>query len=321
MELPRDIAALASSQYGVVSVDQLDGLGISRATRRRLVADGFLVPERVPRVLATAGAPTSWERTLQGGLLTLGPTAAISHRASAALHDFDRARVGAVEFCMPRAGRGRDVGLVVHTTSRLDPIDVVLIGGMRVTSASRTVIDLARLRVPTTELEAAIDSAVRLGLSSPVVLAERLAALRGRGRWGCRRLDELLVDSGGHSVLERAFLRLVREGGLPRPRCQAVHEVRGHTFARVDFLFEPFDLVVEVNGRRGHASDADRAKDAQRRNELQALGRTVFEFTYLQVTRRGWHVLDQLRRHLVTRGWRPDHPSWSESWRPVAPES
>ena len=41
--------------------------------------------------------------------------------------------------------------------------------------------------------------------------------------------------------------------------------------------------MVEVSGRKGHASDAERARDAQRRNELQDIGRKVYEYTYQQV--------------------------------------
>ena len=151
--------------------------------------------------------------------------------------------------------------------------------------------------------EASIDSAVRLGLSSPIVLTRRLDELRGPGRWGCRTLDELLVDSGGHSKLEREFLRLMRESALPRPTCQAIHRRGGRTVARVDFLFEPFALVVEVNGRRGHASDAERAKDGQRRNELQAIGRQVLEFTWTDVTRDGRRVAGDVRAALRRLGW------------------
>jgi very-short-patch-repair endonuclease len=56
-------------------------------------------------------------------------------------------------------------------------------------------------------------------------------------------------------------------------------------------------LIVEVSGRRGHSSDAERAKDAQRRNELQTLGYTVLEFTYTDIKDRPDYVLATLRRH------------------------
>jgi hypothetical protein len=98
------------------------------------------------------------------------------------------------------------------------------------------VIDLARLLVKQTLLEAAIDSAVRSGRSAPLVIVARLAELRGPGQWGARMLDKLLLDSGGHTLLERRLLQLVRQAKLPRPRTQVVHRHGATTFARVDFL-------------------------------------------------------------------------------------
>ena len=126
----------------------------------------------------------------------------------------------------------------VHTTTMLKPIDFVVVDGFRTMSATRTIIDLAHARAHIRRVEAAIDSAVRLGLSSPEVLATRLETLRGSGRWGCRLVDQLIVDSGGHTMLERRFLEIVRRAGLPRPRTQVVHRKNGRHIARVDFLFD-----------------------------------------------------------------------------------
>jgi very-short-patch-repair endonuclease len=71
----------------------------------------------------------------------------------------------------------------------------------------------------------------------------------------------------------------------------------GRHVARVDFLFEEFDVVVEVSGQKGHASPTERARDAQRRNELQDLGLRVFEYTFDDVTGRS----DMVRRTLLAR--------------------
>ena len=190
----------------------------------------------------------------------------------------------------------------VHTTKRLDPIDHVVVDGFRVMSATRTVFDLALARAHPHRIEAAIDSAVRLQLSSPEVLARRLASLRGSGRWGCRLVEQLITDSGGHTHLERRFLELVREAGLPTPRKQVVFRSGGEHIARVDFYFEEFQIVVEVSGQKGHASPAERARDAQRRNELQDLGVRVFEYTFDDVTKRS----DMVRRTLLARLSAPD---------------
>jgi very-short-patch-repair endonuclease len=63
-------------------------------------------------------------------------------------------------------------------------------------------------------------------------------------------------------------------------------------------LFDEADLVVEVSGRRGHSSPAERSKDAQRRNELQALGRTVYEFTWEDVTTQPGRVVREVAERL-----------------------
>jgi very-short-patch-repair endonuclease len=75
----------------------------------------------------------------------------------------------------------------------------------------------------------------------------------------------------------------------------------GQHVARVDFLFERHRVVVEVTGRVGHSSPADRRRDAQRRNELIDLGHAVFEYTWADVTERPEHVVATLRSRLASR--------------------
>jgi very-short-patch-repair endonuclease len=295
------ITQLAAHQHGAFAIDQL--AGVSRRWVDNLVRRGVL--RRVaPRVYVLAGSPDTWCRRLTVGLLALGEESWVSHDAAAKLHKLDRAPVDAVEFTVPRAARGRRMPFSVHTTANLPKLDRVTVDGYRCLSATRTIIDLAHAGVPGIRLEAAIDSAVRLGLTSPVVLVTRLGELRGPGRWGAVALDRLLVDSGGHSMLERRFLQLLRRAGLPRPAVQVIHRRGGRTFARVDFLFDPLGVVVEVSGRHGHSSPAERARDAQRRNELQDVGRKVYEYTYDEVMRRSRHVEETLLARLHDAGWR-----------------
>lgn len=260
-----------------------------------------MAPARRPRVYVVAGSPATVERRQFAGLLCLGPSAVLSHEAAARLHGFDRARRDVVEFTMPRSARGCRVPFVVHTTRLLPKIDRVRVCGFPCTSATRTIIDMARARVPKLRLEAAIDSAVRTGASSPIVLLDRMGALRGPGRWGVRLLDALLVDSGGHTLLERKFLKLIREARLPRPTPQVVFARDGRTYARVDFFFEEHGVVVEVSGRKGHSSPGERAKDAQRRNEIQDSGRSVYEYTWEHVTARPGFVISTMRNRLGQR--------------------
>jgi hypothetical protein len=260
------------------------------------------VQQAGPGVWRIAGTPDRWEQRLWTGVLSLGRGARISHEAAAQLLGLDRTPPDRVEFTIRRSGRGvrlHDVdGFVVHTTRTLEPRDCVTIEGFPVTSATRTILDLSRTCRDRERLAAAIDSAVRAGLTAPIVLMRRLSTLRGPGRWGCQLLDELLVDAGGHSMLERRFLELVRRAGVPRPKLQQVFRDHGRTLARTDFWWADQLVVVEVSGSKGHASPTERAHDAQRRNELQDAGVRVYEHTWEDVTRRAEAVTAELRRRL-----------------------
>ncbi len=315
-DLDRLFATLAAAQEGVASLAQARLLGFTEGsiTHRRRSGRWPLV---LPGVVRLPGAPTSPQSTLIAGLLLLGDRAVASHRSAAALHGLEGFRLDTVEFTA-RSGRHHFTPLLrVHSTSRLEPLDVTSVrrdlppGTRRdrslrrarpvthlpATSPSRTIIDLAWSE-PADVVSRAIDSAVRHGLTSPSYLADRLADLRGRGRRGVRLLDVLLDDSGGHSWLERRFLRLVREAGLPRPDTQVVVRASRRFVARVDFLFRPQRLVVEVSGRLGHTSEPDRRRDSRRRNELQSLGYRVIEFTTGDVVGEPARVIAELICHL-----------------------
>ncbi len=222
--------ATMSRQHGLISLDQLRGAGLDRsdvqgAQRQRMLT-------RVgPSVYGSPAAPRTldFNRTLA---ILACPGALLSHRCAAQLLCFDRFNEDIVEVVVLRGARGAKVPFPVHSTNVIGRLDRITFGGYACTSATRTVIDLARLRVPTLQLEAAIDSAVRLGLSAPLVIVDRLAELRGPGRWGARLLDRLLIDSGGHTMLERRFLELVRRacfeqhaGDLPA-RCDVARRLR-----------------------------------------------------------------------------------------------
>lgn len=288
--------------HGVIDRRELDRIGVGRHQLQRWVAERRL-ERAAPRVWRVVGATATWHQRLMIGVLSLGPGAGASHSSAAQLHGFDRTPRDIVEFLVPAERRNSRLTETVHCSKLIRPYDFVTVDAIRVTSATRTILDLANVQAHPDRISAAIDSAVRLQLSSPEAIARRVYDIRRRGRTGVRLLDELLLDSGGHTMLEREFLRLMREGSLPRPTTQAVIRVGDRTVARVDFLFEPWNIVVEVSGRLGHSSPTERARDAQRRNELQDLGLRVYEFTWEDVTRRPFWVQREMRLRLRAAGW------------------
>jgi hypothetical protein len=304
------VMATAADQHGAVSIGQMRSCGLSWKAQRSATDSGLLRFVE-PCVAVVAGSPDTWRRRLFVGTLALGEEAWVSHEAAAALHGLDRALDDPLDFTLPRGIRRTISPGHVHSTALVGPHDIVTVDGLRCSSATRTILDLAYLRVAPRRLAAAIDSATRLGLSAPAVLADRLAKLRGSGRYGVRAIDRLLPDSGGETPLERAFLGIVRHHGLPRPTTQ--HRVVGPNgfVGRVDFLYPELGIVVEVTGRKGHASDWERQRDAQRRNELTDEGLSVFEYTRGDVEDRPAWVAATMRQRLTAAGWPHPRPCGS----------
>ncbi len=80
------------------------------------------------------------------------------------------------------------------------------------------------------------------------------------------------------SELERRFLRLVRQAGLPEPLTQ--QWVNGY---RVDFYWPQLGLIVETDGLRYHRTATQQSKDRVRDQVHVAAGLTVLRFTHAQV--------------------------------------
>ena len=300
------ISGIAAQQCGAVSVAQLRAAGLSRRAQAVAVDAGLLaLPE--PRVAVLCSAPATWHRSLWVGTLALNERGWVSHLAAARLHEFDRFDHDNVDFTVCRNERGLRLTTIgsLHTTSSIGRLDVVTIGGLRVSSATRTIIDLAALGIAEILLGAAIDTAVRGRVSAPAVINRRLGELRGPGRRGVRLLDAVLLDAGGETELERRFLALLRRVGLPRPLTQVVCRANGRHVARVDFLFAELGVVVEVSGQHGHSAPRERAHDAQRRNELLDLGHVVYEYTWGDLTTRPRYVADTMGERLIRAGWAP----------------
>lgn len=139
-------------------------------------------------------------------------------------------------------------------------------------------------------------AAALLGLDR--ALTDRVEFTVRRGRH--HSLDSVRVHTTMHvSPLERWFLRLMRQHRLPRPTTQ--YRVRGPNglVGRVDFVYADLRVVVEVTGRKGHASDAERQCDAQRRNELTDEGFRVYEYTRGDVEDRPEWVAVTMRDRLT----------------------
>jgi very-short-patch-repair endonuclease len=210
-------------------------------------------------------------------VLTCGPEALLSHVSAGVLWGILRARPGSITLSvLPGRQPRRRQGIRVHRRS--GGLETTRRNGIPVTTPTATLIDLAAHLKPR-QLEAAVNEADKLDLVDPETLRASLDdAVRRPGTAALRRMLDRATYSVTDSELERRFLRLVREVGLPRPETQK--ELNGF---RVDCYWREMGLVVETDGLRYHRTPAQQANDRHRDQVLTAAGLTVLRFTHGQV--------------------------------------
>jgi very-short-patch-repair endonuclease len=219
-------------------------------------------------------------------VLACGPGAFLSDRSAGELWGILRARSGPITLSvLPGRQPRRRRGLVVHRRSALDEHDVTVHRGIPVTTPTATLIDLAAQMSPR-RLEASVNEADKLNLIDPETLRASLDdAVRRPGTAALRRSLDRATYTRTDSALERRFLKLAREAGLPKPETQK--HLNGF---RVDFHWPDLKLVVETDGLRYHRTPTQQAEDRRRDQTHTAAGLTVLHFTHGQVTHEPAHV-------------------------------
>ena len=222
-------------------------------------------------------------------VLSCGPAALLSHESAACLWGF-WPRAEGIDVTVPRAISRRRPGLRVHRRVGFGSEHRCVVDGIPVTDPASTLIDLATC-IGLDRLDRAVNDADRLDLIDPEALRSILDLMPPRPGVGPLRA---LLDSHEFaltdSVLERRFLRLVRDTGLPQPKTQA--QVNGF---RVDFYWPALGLVVETDGLRYHRTPGQQKKDHRRDQAHAVAGLTSLRFTAAQVR----YEADEVRRTLM----------------------
>ncbi len=298
---PIDLArTYAASRYGVISLEALFDFGVGRWSVDRMVAEGALrsVHTSVYMFVECPASPTA----LLVCLTTyLGPGAVATARSAAGVWRMKVAPPDLPQILLPRRQRYAAVrDAEIHTTNRIAPVDSVVESGVPVTSAARTVIELAADMRGDIDLGDLIISTVRRGLLSRSLLESRANELRRPGHAGPKRvLDALGRLAPGvelaESVLEDKFIGLIVGSDLGMPVMQHSVCVTGASY-RLDFAYPEVKLGIECDGYRWHSSPAQLDRDRTRKNSLQSIGWTVLSYTYSQIVDKGDSVVAEIER-------------------------
>lgn len=302
----RAIVEQASRQLDLLTRAQLHGNGLSNDAIVRARNAGFLVAVG-RRTFALAGARDSFERRVMAACLDTGGVA--SHRTAAALHGlkgFGRTAEVEVTVVHHRRHSGSRIARV-HGTTNLPVDDLVRIGPIPATGIARTFLGLAALvpDVSSAAIGDAVADAAREDRVSDAWLWWRLEELRCRGRNGVRAMEAILRRrqqlGPTESWLERRFLELLEEAGLPLPAVQRRIQACGAFVGRVDTLYDAQRLVIEIEGHAHHNTREQRDSDERRRTRLILAGFEVIVFTYSHLVHDPARVVDDVRAMLALR--------------------
>jgi very-short-patch-repair endonuclease len=290
----------AGRQHGLITRAQVRVLGMSAgAISNRLNRDEWL--RIYDGIYLVRPFSMTEDAALLAAILRAGEGAAASHRAAAVKLGLDGGFIPCVEL-YSRRWLCSDNGLIIHRTNDLPKRDILRLGPIPVTNATRTLIDLGNV-VDAATLEMALESALHKRLTSIDKLQRRLNELAGRGRRGTRAIRRLLEQrdpnlAAAASRLEIEFHNLTRRGRLPI----AVRQLEVVTPSRrrryIDFAYPEQLLGIEVGGRGWHTGPVAERRDSVRHNELTAMGWRILYFSWTDVVHRGPYVLQTIRREL-----------------------
>ena len=253
-------------------------------------------------VYADFTGPLPWPTRVWAAWLACGPEAAVTGDTALRWHglsgDWDDQ---SIHLAVPQSRRmERRSGVRI---SRHQNFSSWLLGGREpgLVRLEVAVLTAAARRAPDRRAALVLDICRQRRTTPERLLTElnQLPRLRGRAV-----LLQILSDaaSGVQSHLEQTYLsRVERAHGLPA----AVRQVRatyGTTVNYRDVEYVPYDLIVELDGRLGHADATSTWRDMRRDNAATLQGKTTLRFGY-QLVSDPCSAAGQVGAALARRGW------------------
>ena len=292
------LSKVARSQYGVFTLEQALACGFSERAIEARVRRGA-VARLDPGIYAIGGTPPSWHRSVMAAVLSVNERTAASHRTAAYLWDLTSREPGRTEVVTTRHDRVHRDSFIVHESLDLLEHDIVVVDGLPVTTAARTVVDLGAVARPRL-VEACLDDGLRRHLFTLDEVRRFVNRVARRGRRGVgviRPMLDVRAEWVGltESQLEDLFVSIVRDSHLPMPRSQyTVRDKQGRFVCRADFAYEAQRALIELDSEKHHMDPETFARDRDKQNRAGSLAWMVYRFTWRQLVDAPEQVLSVL---------------------------
>ena len=280
-----DLARLARMSHGVVTREQLVDAGLTVAEIKSRLRTGVLLQEH-RGVYRVGHRAASVEARYLAAVLACGKGAVLSGRAAGHLLGLVTTPPSMPEVTAPTERR---VAGVRTKRARATHRDATRWRGIPVTTPARTLVDLSSVLADEDLGRAVHEAGIRHETTPEQVEAVLSHRPSSRGAADLRRVlwgDERVTLS----ALERRFLKLLREAGLPLP---VTNRPAGGRY--VDCRWVGRRLTVELDGYRYHSSRYAWERDRRREREAYARGDQFRRYTWGDVFEETGPMLRELQ--------------------------
>jgi predicted transcriptional regulator of viral defense system len=295
LQAQRAVARLAGTQHGVVTSRQLVALGWSRESISRMVRTGRL--HRLHQGVYAVGHPAISEHGRgMAAVLAYGDGSVLSHWSGAWLWGLIPVLGKTIDVTVPTVGHRRR-GIRRHSASGLLARDTDVLARIPVTTLPMTMLGVAPKARSLGGMLGRAERHDDFDLRAFDDLLQRSAGMPGVAPLR-RAVEEFRRPAFSRSGLERRFLALVAEAGLPLPSTNFA--IAGY---ELDAYWRELRFGVELDTYEYHRGQRSFEADRERQEELKLAGIELVRITDRRIDTDPGGVQRRLRLHLERR-WR-----------------
>lgn len=294
------LTQFAQGHHGLFRTSDATALGFPEDQLRRLRAAGWI--DRPARgIYRMAGSPPTREQQILGAVWAAHADAVAALRSAGYLLGLARFPGAGPEVLAPFGISQRLELGTLHVSKVIPESHRRTVDGIPTTSVARTLFDLAGV-LPDEFAGSLLDAALANRRCTLDQVQQVFFALARRGRRGTATMRALLEARGAGYVppaseLERRARALFRQANLPVPAFE-VDLGDEAWIGRVDCVWRPQRVIVELDGRRYHDGRTRLEADRQRDNRLAAQGWRIIRVTWEDLQHRPMEVVAWIRRAL-----------------------
>jgi very-short-patch-repair endonuclease len=291
--------AVAESQLGLISLQQVLEAGLSTGFLRQRLASGEW--QKIHRGWFKIGsAPMTRAQRALATQLIAGEGAALSHFTAARHHKLDVPKTHFIDVTVPHARHAVQFdGARIFRSRDFGDADTLTVGAFRFTTPERTIMDVAPLLSRSRRWTRALLYSAHREDNETLSRLELILKEQGRGRPETAVLRALIERHTGKDQLpmrlaESFFLDLCELSDIAPDTQYCLHE-RHHA----DFAFCDHGLVIEVDSEKFHNNWAARTNDLARDRAVLRSGWVTARFTWAEIRDDRDRVLEEVRQLLA----------------------